>query len=605
MVAFYSLYLSADRWFDHALNLERGKYKQFFLHIAGLGIYISEYCVFYNNLNYFCTDFFQNGSMFNFKYLLSMKTNFLIVLAFLFLCACQTPPVEEYTVIPQPSAITYTPGMVKLKAGPVVAYPGELTNEAQMLQSYLSADFSLKAELKEGSDKGDILLQIDPAVLPDKNEGYILDATSGKILIKSSTPAGISNGIQTLRQVIKKRDGKWTVQKATVTDYPAFQWRAFMLDEARYFKGKEVVMSLLDHMAELKMNTFHWHLTNDQGWRIEIKKYPKLTEVGAYRDSSEINHFGSDVYDGKVHGGFYTQEEIKSIVDYAAKRHITIVPEVSMPGHASAAIASYPWLGTSGKQIKVPGKFGVHYEAFKVSDPKVMQFFDDVTSEVIALFPGAVFHIGGDEVKYDQWKASPEIRAYMAQKNLKTPAELQVYFTNEISNMLAAKGKRMMGWNEITGAKLHDYQSAEDTKEVKQKLADGTIVHFWKGDPALIKETIEKGYDIVNSYHQYTYLDYSYESIPLEKAYKFDPVPEGLTDAQKSKVLGVGCQMWGEFIPTVESMNLKTYPRLAAYAEVGWTDTANKDYRRFLTSLDYFLKRWSAEGITCGTASGN
>ena len=153
------------------------------------------------------------------------------------------------------------------------------------------------------------------------------------------------------------------IQRASVSDYPVFSWRAFMLDEGRYFKGKDVVLKLLDEMSQLKMNTFHWHLTNDQGWRIEIKKYPKLTEIGAFRDSSEINHFGSDVYDGKRHGGFYTQEDIKEIVDYASKRHITIVPEVSMPGHASAAIASYPWLGTSGKQIKVPGKFGVHYES--------------------------------------------------------------------------------------------------------------------------------------------------------------------------------------------------------------------------------------------------
>ena len=321
-----------------------------------------------------------------------MRTNLLISLCFLFLCACQTPPVEEYTIIPQPQEISYTPGFFKMSNQPVISYSGNLVNEAQYLQNVLAADFSVNATLKEG--KGDINLVLDPAVLADKPEGYQLEVASGKIAIKSSTPAGVLNGVQTLRQIIKEKDGKYVVQRAAVSDYPAFSWRAFMLDEGRYFKGKDVVLKLLDEMAGLKMNVFHWHLTNDQGWRIEIKKYPKLTEVGAYRDSSEINHFGSDVYDGKPHGGFYTQAEIKEIVDYASKRHITIVPEVSMPGHASAAIASYPWLGTSGKQIKVPGKFGVHYEVFNVSDPKVMQFFDDVTNEVIALFPGSVFHIG-------------------------------------------------------------------------------------------------------------------------------------------------------------------------------------------------------------------
>lgn len=527
-----------------------------------------------------------------------MEKNIFVILSFLFLCACQAPPVEEYSIIPQPQEVSYTPGFFKMGDQPVISYSGDLGNEAQYLQNALADDFSMNATLKEG--KGDINLVLDPAVLPNKPEGYKLDVVSDKIAIKSSTPAGVLNGVQTLRQIIKEKDGKYVVQRAVISDYPAFSWRAFMLDEGRYFKGKEVVCKLLDEMARLKMNTFHWHLTNDQGWRIEIRKYPKLTEVGAYRDSSEINHFGSDVYDGKPHGGFYTQAEIKEIVDYASKRHITIVPEVSMPGHASAAIASYPWLGTSGKQIKVPGKFGVHYEVFNVSDPKVMQFFDDVTNEVITLFPGSVFHIGGDEVKYDQWKASPAIRSYMVKKGLKTPAELQVYFTNEISNMLSSKGKRMMGWNEITGDKLHEYQSAEDTKEVEQQLAKGTIVHFWKGDPALIKKTIDKGYDVVNSYHEYTYVDYNYESIPLSKAYAFNPVPEGLSPEERSRVLGLGCQMWGEFIPTVESMNRLVYPRIAAYAETGWTGSDKKDYNRFLRSLDYFTNKWKTEGLVIG-----
>lgn len=529
-----------------------------------------------------------------------MKASFFILLGLAFLCACQEPPIEEYSVIPQPADMAYMPGVVKLKSRPVVAYPAELSTEAQLLQSYLASDFSVDALLKEGGEGADINLQLDPAVLPDKNEGYLLNAASETVTIRANSPAGVLNGIQTLRQAVKEKDGRLTMQRGVITDYPAFAWRAFMLDEARYFKGKEVVKQLLDEIAALKMNVFHWHLTNDQGWRIEIKKYPKLTEIGAFRDSSEINHFGSNVYDGKRHGGFYTQDDLKEIVAYAARRHITIVPEVSMPGHASAAIASYPWLGTSGKQIRVPGKFGVHYEAFHVADPNVLEFFDKVTDEVIAIFPGAVFHIGGDEVKYDQWKASPAVRSYMTKHHLKTPAELQVYFTNEISNRLAAKGKRMMGWNEITGDKLHEYQSDADTEDVNQTLASGTIVHFWKGDPALIKKTIDKGYDVVNSYHEYTYLDYSYESIPLEKAYAFDPVPEGLAEDQKSKVLGLGCQMWGEFIPTVESMNLKIYPRLAAYAETGWTDASNKDYQCFLNRLDFFLQKWNAEGITGG-----
>lgn len=525
-----------------------------------------------------------------------MKTNLLTALCFLFLCACQAPEIETYSVIPYPQEVDYTPGFFKLGKEPIIVYSDNLENEALLLQDALSSDFSINTTIKEGKSKGDIRLFLESDFLPANPEGYELKVNSGNIEIKANDPAGILNGIQTLRQIIKEKDGNYRIQRAKILDYPVFSWRAFMLDEGRYFKGKEVVFELLDQMSQLKMNVFHWHLTDDQGWRIEIKKYPKLTEIGAFRESSEINHFGSDVYDGKRHGGFYTQEDIREIVDYAHKRHIKVVPEVEMPGHASAAIASYPWLGTSGKQIKTPGKFGVHYEVFNVADPRVIQFFEDVMDEVIALFPDPVFHIGGDEVKYDQWKASPAIRSYMAKNQLKTPAELQVFFTNGISNILASKNRRMMGWNEITGDKLHEYQSEADT-DVKQQLAPGTVVHFWKGDPELIKNAIRKGFDVVNSYHEYTYLDYTYESIPLSKAYSFNPVPDGLPDELKSKVLGLGCQMWGEFIPTVESMNKKIYPRIAAYAETGWTRLENKDYERFLRSLDLYKERWADKGL--------
>lgn len=524
---------------------------------------------------------------------------YLPALCLLTLCAFGQPAVKEYTVLPQPEKTEYTPGVLTLKSRPEVAYPAELANEAQLLQAYLSADFSMETALKKGAKSGDIILDLDSSVLPGKKEGYTLDVNDVKIVIRANTPAGILNGVQTLRQVINEKEGRFTVQKAMVTDYPAFRWRAFMLDEGRYFKGKEVVLGLLDEMAALKMNVFHWGLTNDQGWRIQITKYPELTRVGAWRDSSEINKFGSNVFDGKPHGGFYTQEEIREIVAYASKLHITVIPEINMPGHSSAAIAAYPWLGTSGKPIRVPAKFGVMYDVFNVADPRVMQFLEDVIDEVIALFPGPVIHIGGDEVKYNQWKESPMVQEYMVKNNLKTPAELQVFFTNRISRLLASKNRRMIGWNEITGDKLHEYQSETDTRG-EQQLAPGTIVQFWKGAPSLVKQTLERGYEVVNSHHQYTYLDYSYESTPLKKAYDFNPVPQGLTEEQANRVSGLGCQMWGEFIPTVESMNLKVYPRIAAYAETGWTSTPKKDYDRFLKALEPFLLKWQKKGIRYG-----
>lgn len=529
-----------------------------------------------------------------------MKLNTLFaILLFLPLFACENPPVKEYTVLPEPQEITYQSGFYKFGKQPTISYSANLQAEAQLLQSYLAADFKLPATLKENGEKGNISLRLDPSVLSDHPEGYTLNVQSGGIKITANSKDGIAHGIQTLRQIITQQDTKLSVQKGSINDYPQFSWRAFMLDEGRYFKGKKVVFALLDEMARLKMNRFHWHLTDDQGWRIEIKKYPKLTEIGAFRDSSEINHFGSNVFDGKPHGGFYTQEDIKEVIQYAADRHIQVVPEIEMPGHASAAIAAYPWIGTSGKEIKVPCRFGVQYDVYNVADPKVVQFLTDVLEEVIALFPFPVIHIGGDEVRYNQWKASPTVQKYMAQKQLKTPPELQVFFTNYISNFLASKNRRMMGWNEITGDRLHEYQDGEDV-QIRQQLAPSAIVHFWKGENELIKRAVDKGLEVVNSNHLFTYIDYGYDTTPLEKSYSFSPVPEGFTPEQASKIIGSGCQMWGEFIPTEESMNSKIFPRIAAYAECGWTKAEKKDYQRFLNSLNPLLQKWIAQGLTPG-----
>lgn len=530
-----------------------------------------------------------------------MLKKLLLICSVALVVGCEQPEqTVEYRIIPEPLEISYVNGSFSLKEKPEIAYPETLATEASLLAGWLAEDFGVEPRLEENKKKASIVLVLEDSFLPHQPEAYQLDIQSRQVTIRANSPAGIMHGIQSLRQAIYKKDTRWVAQAGTITDYPYYSWRAFMLDEGRYFFGKEVVFHILDQMSLLKMNHLHWHLTNDQGWRIEIKKYPLLTEVGAYRDSTEINHFHSDIYDGKPHGGFYTQEEIKEVVAYAAARQITIVPEVSMPGHASAAIAAYPWLGTAGKPIKVPCNFGVHYNVFNVADPKVMQFFDDVTDEVIALFPGEVFHIGGDEVKYDEWKASPVIRAYMKEHALKTPAELQVFFTNQISNMLDRKNRRMMGWNEITGQQLHEYQSGEDTKMVEQKLHPKAIVHFWKGEPTQIRETLEKGYDVVNSFHEFTYIDYSYQSIPLKKSYSFQPTPEGLTEEQQKHVLGLGCQMWTEFVPNVENMNTKAFPRIAAYAEVGWTAPEKKDYDRFRQSMETLTARWDKAGIIYG-----
>lgn len=525
----------------------------------------------------------------------------LIVLITGFVCffSCREQELKEYRIIPYPQAVTYSPGWYELEGNVTIACPDLLVHEAEMLKEYLKHDFEIDSECLPGKTDASIVLQLREDEQEDE-EGYSLQVSSKGIYINAATSHGIFYGIQSLRQIIVSEQGKWIVQKGIISDHPAFVWRAFMLDEGRNFKGKEEVKRILNEMARLKMNTFHWHLTDDQGWRIEIKKYPKLTEIGAYRDSTQIGGWKSTTFDPQPHQGFYTQEDIKEIVRYAEGRHIQIVPEIEMPGHSSAAIVAYPWLGTIGKPIRVLCRFGTELDLYKISDPKVIQFLDDVLTEVIALFPSPVIHIGGDEVRFAMWQSSPEIRAYMKRNKLSSPAALQVAFTNEMSNRLAAKGKRMMGWNDITGAKLHEYNDNVEDVSHTQKLAAGTIVHFWKGDVKLIRETIEKGYDIVNSYHMFTYLDYDYNSISLAKAYSFNPIPDSLPKTMEKNVLGMGCQMWGEFINTVEKMNYKIYPRIAAYAEVGWTLKENKDYDRFRSSLPNMLKNWDREMIGYG-----
>lgn len=451
------------------------------------------------------------------------------------------------------------------------------------------------------NDKASIVFsQVDG--LPE--EGYQLHIKPEKIIIKASDAGGYFYGVQSLKYLLLQNtiaateETKWLVPCLSIEDAPRFKWRAYMLDESRYFHGEDFVKLLLDQMALMKMNVFHWHLTDDAGWRIEIKKYPLLTEIGSHRANSEIETWKSGKLSGKSHSGFYTQEQIKEIVAYAADRNITIVPEFEMPGHASAAIAAYTWLGTAGRDIEVPVIFGRHYDNYDITKPEVEQFVKDVLLELFELFPSEVIHIGGDEVGYEVWDSAAHVQKYMKENNIKTSADLQVGFTNKISKFIAENGRRMMGWNEIMGINVHrDFEEKKNDVDAETQLAKNVIVHFWKGNVALATEAAEKGYGIVNSLHSETYLDYTYESISLEKAYSFDPVPEGLDTRFHKNIYGLGCQMWSEWTPTYQDVAYQTFPRIAAYAEVGWTTIENKDFDAFQTALKKLQYHWDALGI--------
>lgn len=503
-------------------------------------------------------------------------------------------------IIPQPAEMTLKSGKFQMDENTTVyANDVGLYKLINYTIAILEKDFAFAAKTTTNiKQSNSIRLVLDDAFKNKVIGAYSLEVNQQGITITSSSTQGLFYGVQTFRQLAILSVSTRELPGILINDEPRFSWRAFMLDEGRYFKGKEQVFKLMDEMARLKMNVFHWHLVDDQGWRIEIKKYPLLTEIGSVRSTTQIGplKWESPIQSGENHEGFYTQDEIREIVDYAADLHITVIPEIEMPGHSTAAIAAYPWLGSSGNTISVPTVFGVGKDVYNVTDPKVYAFLTDVLDEVIALFPSKIIHIGGDEVKYDHWKNSESIRQYMQKNGLESPADLQIFFTNRISQYIDSKSRRMMGWNEIMGHNLHEYQVAEDT-EVKEELAKTSVIHFWKGDIKLVKTAVEGGFDIVNSLHSNTYLDYSYQDISLEDAYNFDPIPKDLNKKYHKKILGTGCQMWGEWIPTPGEMDFQVFPRIAAYAEVGWTSKRQKDFHGFLEALPSLLNIWKQEQI--------
>ncbi|WP_242205977.1 beta-N-acetylhexosaminidase [Aestuariivivens insulae] len=504
---------------------------------------------------------------------------------------------SEVTIIPKPAKLSLGEFSFAFDSGTSISIESKQQEvAANHLKSLINNVTGNTLELVDNGAAQVIFRAVDSL----QPEAYQLEVKPEQIVISASDAAGYFYGVQSIQQLLTQdsETKKWLVPCVSVTDAPRFKWRAYMLDESRYFHGEAFVKQILDEMALLKMNVFHWHLTDDAGWRIEIKKYPLLTEVGGFRADSEIETWGSGKTSGEPHGGFYTQEQIKDIVAYAADRNITIVPEFEMPGHSSAAIAAYTWLGTAGEDIDVPVKFGRHYDNYDVTKPEVEQFVKDVLQELFALFPSKVIHIGGDEVGYKVWEESKHVQQYMKDNGINTPADLQIAFTNKISKFIEANGRRMMGWNEIMGINIHKgFEEKKDDKEAETELAKNVVVHFWKGNLELATEAAKKGYDIVNSLHSNTYLDYSYKNISLEKAYGFDPIPEGLETKYHKNIYGLGCQMWSEWTPTNKDIEHQTFPRIAAYAEVGWTTPENKDFERFKSALKKFQTRWDSLGI--------
>ncbi|MBU3658590.1 MAG: beta-N-acetylhexosaminidase [Flavobacteriales bacterium] len=395
-------------------------------------------------------------------------------------------------------------------------------------------------------------------------DSYTINITK-TILISYTSERSCFYALQSLMQLIENKNNEPTITKCYISDYPNFKWRGLHLDVARHFFTVEEVKRYIDLMAIYKFNTFHWHLTDDQGWRIEIKKYPKLTAIGAWRDSTVKNHYTSTprTYDKNRYGGFYTQEEIKAIVKYAAERYITIVPEIEMPGHARAALAAYPEFSCTGKQQGVEGLWGVFDDIFCAKEETIL-FLQDILAEVITLFPGQYVHIGGDEAPKNQWKKCEKCQHLIKENKLKDEHELQSYFIQRMDKFLVSKGKKLIGWDEI----------------LEGGLSPNAAVMSWRGFEGGI-EAAKQGHDVVMSPGSHCYFDHYQgrgKSEPLafggytslEKVYDFNPIPKAMKSEQAAYILGGQANLWTEYIDNFQQVEYMVYPRAIALSQVLW-----------------------------------
>ncbi|MBC5775490.1 family 20 glycosylhydrolase [Pontibacter sp. KCTC 32443] len=432
-------------------------------------------------------------------------------------------------------------------------------------------------------------------------EGYTLNVEPTKIILAANQPAGIAMGIQTINQLlpIKQSLAPVTIPAVVITDKPRYNWRGLHLDVARHFFPVSDIKKYIDYMAMHKLNTFHWHLTDDQGWRIEIKKYPKLTQVGAWREGTLVGHAleRPQQFDNKKYGGYYTQDEIREVVQYAKERHITVVPEIEMPGHALAALAAYPELSCTGGPFKTERAWGIFEDVFCAGNEQTYTFLQDVLSEVTELFPGQVMHIGGDEVPKTRWKACPKCQARMETENLKNENELQSYFIERIRKFMKAKGKRIMGWDEILDG----------------GIPANALIMSWRGTAGGIKAA-EQQHGVVMTPTSHLYFDYyqgdqNLEPLafggytPLSKVYSFNPTPEKLTLSEQRFILGAQANLWTEYIPTFKQVEYMLFPRIAAAAEVFWTNPENKNWEDFKQRMQPQYQRYDVQGINYATSA--
>lgn len=497
---------------------------------------------------------------------------------------------QELAIIPKPAEMVSRAGTFVIDNSTSLQFDKndpEVSRIAEFLNEYVQTVYgiSLNTDENEKSIQFKIIRRLNLG-----EEGYLLKVNPENIIITASKPNGLFYGMQTLKQMlpVETTNGKLEVASVDIKDQPRFSWRGNMLDVGRHFFPVSFIKEYIDILAMYKINTFHWHLTEDQGWRIEIKKYPLLTEISHWRDETWQGHYTdkNGGMDGIGYGGFYTQEQCKEIVRYAAERYITVVPEIEMPGHSCAALAAYPHLGCTGGPYEVKGIWGVHKDVYCAGKEETINFLQDVLDEVLEIFPSEFIHIGGDECPKDAWVECEACQKRIKDEGLKDEHELQSWFITEMDKFLTSKGRRLIGWDEI----------------LEGGLAPEATVMSWRGIKGGIEAAKQK-HDVVMSPTTHMYIDY-YQSrnkkkeplaiggfLPVKRVYDYEPIPEELTAEEAKYILGVQTNLWTEYIATTKKAEYMLLPRLQAQAEVAWTKKELKDFKDFEKRLEGDYKR--------------
>ena len=528
-------------------------------------------------------------------------------LAGLLMTACSNQPttVANYEVVPMPLEINTTQqASFLLKSGVTVYYPAgneKMQRNAEFLASFVKAQTGIELQVQAGEGgKGGIVLQLGLA--NDNPEAYQLKVDASQVVISSPSEAGVFYGIQTLRKAVDVAESSNVELPAVeIKDQPRFGYRGMMLDVGRHFFSMDEIKTYIDMMALHNINRFHWHLSEDQGWRIEIKKYPKLTEIGSMRKETVIGH-NSGKYDGKPYGGFYTQEQAKEIVAYAAERYITVIPEIDLPGHMQAALAAYPELGCTGGPYEVWTQWGVSDNVLCAGNDQTIQFIKDVLAEIVEIFPSEYIHVGGDECPKVKWSTCPKCQARIKALGLKSDNKhtkeerLQSYVIHEAEEFLNSKGRKMIGWDET----------------LEGGLAPNATVMSWRGEAGGI-EAAKQHHDVVMTPNTYLYFDY-YQSkdtetepmaiggyLPIERVYSYEPMPKSLSPEEQKYIVGVQANLWTEYIPDFKQVQYMVLPRMAALSESQWCAPEKKNYEAFLQRVSRLVNIYAKNGWNYAT----